>query len=471
MSLPFGEQSTTIGSEGKSEMLRRGGRWRPAAAAAIALFVCAGAAVAKRDRAAPVVVADMRMAITPPARDYFARAMARAEAEGAACLLIEMDTPGGDTESMRKIASAILGSPIPVVVWVSPAGARAASAGAVIALAANVLAMAPGTNIGAAHPVTGGGGDIPGDMRGKVVNDMAAFARAVAARRERSAQWAEAIVRKSVASTDEEALRLGVADLVAGSRRELLRALDGRTVRTARGEVVLHTASAPVEEMPLSPIESLLLVLFTPNAALILGAVAFYGIVAEVQNPGAIVPGVAGSIALVLSLYSLSVLSVNATGVALLLLAGVLFVVDVYAPTHGVLTVGGVAAFVFGAMMLFRDTGTGMQVSLGVVLGLALTTAAFSVFVVGSAWRSRLSPPGSGPETLIGATAEARTDVATSGKVFAAGAFWSAVNVGADPIVAGDAVLVEGRTGLTLRVRRAAPAAAGPVYERPERPA
>lgn len=416
-------------------------------------------------RAATYVVMAMDGPIMPPTKDCFERALNRAVRERAVMLLIEMNTPGGHSEAMREIGQLILNARVPVVVYVTPSGARAASAGAVIGLTAHILAMAPSTNIGAAHPVLGTGQSIPGDMKDKVVNDMCAFIRSVAARRGKNAEWAEAIIRKSISSTETEALKLGVADLIANDRADLLRKLDGRKVKLGDGSTVtMRTAGAsPVTEEP-TWVERLLLLLFDGNVALLLGAIAFYGIVAEIQSPGSIFPGVIGSIALVLSLYSMSVLSVNMAGLALLVLAGILFVVDIYAPTHGVLTAGGIIAFVFGALMLFRDSATGAQVSLAVVIGIALVTAGFFFFIVGSLIRSRRMPPGTGPEALIGAVGEARTDLQPRGMVFVDGALWQAEAIDDTPIGAGDSVTVTGREGLVLKVRRADDAEAEPVY-------
>lgn len=416
-------------------------------------------------RGGTYVVMSMEGPIMPPTRDCFERALSRAVRQRSVLLLVEMNTPGGHGEAMRQIAQLILNAQVPVVVYVTPSGARAASAGAVIGLTAHVLAMAPSTNIGAAHPVLATGQDIPGAMKDKVINDMSAFIRTVAERRGKSVAWAEDIIRKSVSSTEKEALKLGIVDLVATDRGDLLRKLEGRRVTLGDGsKVVLRTANVrPVREDP-TWVERLLLLLFDGNVALILGAVAFYGIIAEIQNPGSIFPGVVGSIALVLSLYSMSVLSVNAAGVALLILAAILFVVDVYAPTHGVLTAGGITAFVFGALMLFRDSTTGARVSLAVVIALALVTAGFFVFVVGSVIRSRRMPPGTGPESLIGARGEARTDLNPRGMVFVDGALWNAVNTDDAPVRTGDAIVVTGREGLVLRVRRVKEAQAEPVY-------
>jgi len=411
------------------------------------------------------IVMKMDGPIMPPTKDCFERALQRAVRERATLLLVEMNTPGGHGGAMREIGQLILNSRVPVVVYVTPSGARAASAGAIIGLTAHVLAMAPSTNIGAAHPVMATGQDIPGAMREKVVNDMSAFIRTVAQRRGKSVTWAESIIRKSASSTETEALKLGVADMVAGSRRELLMRLDGRRATLGDGTVVaMRTVGARALQEDPTWVERLLLLLFDGNVALILGAVAFYGIVAEIQSPGAIFPGVIGSIALVLSLYSMTVLSVNGAGAALLVLAAILFVVDIYAPTHGVLTAGGITAFVIGALMLFRDSSTGARVSLAVVAALALVTGAFFVFVVGSLIRSRRMPPGTGPEELIGASGKARSDLDPEGKVFVDGAIWTAVSVGDDPVRAGDMVIVEARDGLMLKVRRAEGYEAEPIY-------
>lgn len=411
-----------------------------------------------------VIVATVDGPILSPTKDYLSRALQRAEREGATCLLVEMNTPGGVASAMREITMLFLNAKVPVVVYVAPSGAQAASAGAIIGLAAHILAMAPSTNIGAAHPVAGTGGNIPGDMRDKVVNDMAALARSIAERRGKSKRWAEDIIRKSISSTETEALKAKIADYVASDRADLFRQMNGRKVETTAGPKRLDTLNARTEEERHSWVEAFLLFICNPNVALILGAIAFYGILAEIQNPGAIFPGVVGGICLILSLYAFSVLSVNVAGLALLLLALVLFVIDVYATSHGVLTVGGIIAFIVGSLMLFHDSEVGVRVSLSVVITLALITAAFSTFILSMLWRGRHRPPGSGPETLIGMTATARTPVNPNGKVFVDGTFWNAVNVGAEPIKSGDTVVIEGRDGLTLKVRRGGLPNATPAY-------
>jgi membrane-bound serine protease (ClpP class) len=411
-----------------------------------------------------VIVAEMNGPIMPPTTQYIARALRRAEREGATCLLVEMNTPGGRGDAMRDIASLFLNAKVPVVVYVTPSGAQAASAGAVVALASNVLAMSPGTNIGAAKPVGGEGENLPSDMRDKVVNDMAAFTRSLAQKRGRDVVWSQDIIRKGTSISETEALKMKVAEYIAANRADLFRQINGRKVETAAGPKVLATLGARVEPEPLTWLESFLGLLFTPNVAMILAVIALYGIMTEVQNPGAIFPGVAGSIAFILTLYVFSVLSASGTGIALLLLSVILFAVDVYAPTHGVLTAGGIVAFVAGALMLFNPSVTGAQISLSVVITLALLTALFFGTIVTSAYRSYRRPPGSGPETLLGTQAEARTAVNPNGKVFADGAFWNAVNVGVEPIRPGDSVVIEARDGLTLKVRRAGPTPAEPIW-------
>lgn len=415
-----------------------------------------------------VIVARIDGLIMPPTRDYIAHALKRAQEAGAQCLLVQMNTPGGQAEAMRGIAQLFLNARVPVIVYVAPDGAQAASAGAIVALAANILAMAPATNIGAAHPVLMTGGDIPGDMKAKMVNDMAAFSRALAEKRHKSARIAEQFVRNSISLSASEALNQHIADLLAPNRTALLQEVDGSRVDTAAGSVTLHTSGAVQEDQEPSWIQALLMILLNPNVALILGAIALYGIIAEIQHPGAIVPGVAGSIALILSLYAMSVLSVNAAGVALILLAFFLFGVDLYAPTHGVLTVGGIASFIVGALMIFNDAQTGVQVSLVVVISLALVTALFFGTVLAALVRARRRPPGSGPETLIGQTGVARTALEPEGMVFCDGAFWRAVNAGPEPVRSGDTVRLVARDGLTLRVQRAEALQPEPVYAQQE---
>jgi membrane-bound serine protease (ClpP class) len=427
------------------------------------------AAQAQREKTRPLVVlARVEGAIMPPTKDFLARSIALAERENASAVLIEMDTPGGRADAMREIVQLFMASRVPIIVYVYPPGSRAASAGAIIGFAAHILAMAPGTTIGAAAPVMAGGAgqaqDIPEDMKSKVVNDMTALMRTVAAKRGRNATWAEEIVTKATASSEVEAVKLKVADIIAKDRADLFRQLEGRVVQTDKGEARLSLVGADVKPTEMTWIEKFLMFLFDPNVAVLLFAIAGYGLITEISNPGSVIPGVFGGICLILALYSMSVLSVNAAGLLLLVLSFVLFAVDIYASSHGVLTVGGVVAFIAGALLLFSDTGTGLRVSLGVVFGLALVTAGFFAFIVSAVVKSRKSAPGSGPEQLIGQKAVARSDVNPTGTVFFDGTLWSAVNAGVDPIMAGDEVTVEGREGLTVKVKRVGPSPAQPIY-------
>lgn len=416
------------------------------------IFLCSRVSLAQFAHGEVYVATLANQPIMPPTKDYLIGALHRAETNGAQCLIVQMDTPGGDGESMRDIAQAFLLSHIPVIVYVTPEGARAASAGAIIALSANIIAMTPGTNIGASHPVLEGGGNLPSDIRKKVTNDMAAFVRNLAEKRGKNPQLAEEFVLKSISLTANEAYDRKLVDIISPNLVDLLKQLNGRKTETYTGEKTMQTLNAKVVNVPLSPLQAALLFLFNPNVALILGVIAFYGIVTEISHPGAIFPGVAGSIALVLSLYALTALDANIAGVALLILAAVLFVLDVYAVTHGVLTVGGIICFVTGSLMLFNGSPEGVSPSLSVIITLALVSALFSIVVLGSALRLMKRPAGSGPETLIGKFTDARTDINPKGKIFLDGSYWSAVNVGEAPIHSGDQVKVVSREGLTIRV-------------------
>lgn len=392
--------------------------------------------------------------IAPSTSRYLQRAIRDAEARNAAALLVEIDTPGGLLKSMEDMTRTMLNASVPVIVYISPSGARAASAGVFITYAANIAAMAPATRIGAAHPVAvGQDGQQGSTSMEKVTNDAVAGIRAIARRRGRNAAWAEDAVRKSVSIGEEEAVRLDVVDLVASSVSELLRRIDGRTVETAAGPRTLRTAGVPVRSLGMDPSERLLDLLSDPNLGLILMTIAIYGIIFELSNPGAILPGVIGAIALVLALASFAILQVNVAGLALIALSVVFFIADIKVPGHGVLTVGGVLAFLLGALLLTEHQAPFLRVSLQLAVFIALLTGAFFLYAVGAGIRAQRGRARMGQETLVGTEGVARTDLAPEGTVHVAGEMWTAHSEDGQ-IAEGERVRVVAVDGLHLRVRR-----------------
>ena len=402
---------------------------------------------------APVIVGTVDGAIGPASRDYLRRLFAYADDAGAACVVIRMDTPGGLSTSMRDIIQDVLGCARPVVVYVAPSGARAASAGALISLAAHVAAMAPGTNIGAAHPVPlgGGGGEKNETMEEKITHDAAAYARSIAAQRGRNVEWAEKIVRESISSTAHEALDEGVIDVVADNLSDLLEKIDGREVDVSGKTVVLATAGAPVEEVELSWRERFLAKISDPNIAYLLMLLGVFGIIFELQNPGAIFPGVIGVISLLLATFALQLLPVNYVGLALIALAIGLFLLETQITSAGLLTVGGVVSMLIGSIMLIDSPLPFMKVSLKVIIPSVLFTAAFFLFAVGLGLRAQKAKVSTGTSGLVGESGIAKSDVHEKGSVFVHGEFWNACS---DEIIAeGSTVEVVSVEGMTLKVR------------------
>lgn len=389
--------------------------------------------------------------IVPATVTYLQRAIDAAGQRHDACLIIELDTPGGLLESTKQIVQDFYAAPLPVVVYVAPSGAMAASAGCFITLAADVAAMAPYTTIGAAHPVEVGaeGAEKLDDvMKEKLENAYSSYIKSIAQKNGRNADWAIASVRRSESVTSEEALKLKIIDLVATNVPDLLRQINGREIKGTK----LDTEGALVTEIPMAGRERLFQMLWHPEVLLILMLVAIYGIIGELSHPGAILPGVVGGIALILALYLAAVLPVNYAGVALMLLAVVLFIVDAFAPSHGVLTLGGIVAFFLGALMLFSGAGPAFRLSLGYVIPATLVTAAFFIFVVSAGLRAQSLPVRAGAETLLGKTAPAQEAIdARGGRVFVEGESWNAVSD--TPIRAGEMVEIVGRSGLTLTVK------------------
>jgi membrane-bound serine protease (ClpP class) len=391
-------------------------------------------------------------AIGPATASYIQRAINESVAQKCICLIIQLDTPGGLLDSTKEIVQSLYSSPLPTVVYIAPAGATAASAGCFIALAADVAAMAPGTSIGAAHPVEMGGG-IAGKepdevMKKKLENFATTFIESIAARHNRNVEWAKTAVRESAAVTAEEALELKVIDIIAEDIPGLLKQLDGRKI----SDKSLRTAAAEIHVVPMLMRERIFQMLWRPEVMFILMLIAIYGIIGELSNPGAILPGVVGAIALVLVLYMASVLPVNIAGLALIVLAVGLFVVDVFAATHGVLTVGGIICFFLGALMLFDTAGAVFHLSLALIISATLITAIFFTFVLGAGLRAQYLPIKAGKESMVGKTATALMPInAQSGRVFVEGAYWNAVSK--LPVEEGKPVEIIGVQGLTLEVK------------------
>ena len=403
-------------------------------------------------RAGDVGLIEIRGPIGPATANYISRAIQVAAAQNDACLVIQLDTPGGLLDSTKDIVQAFYASRVPTVVYVAPSGATAASAGTFITMAADVAAMAPNSSIGAAHPITmglGGGTEATNDvMKQKLENFASSYIETIAQKRGRNVDWARSAVLESACTNAESALDLHVIDLIAKDMPDLLKQLDGRDINGK----TLKTAGANVVEIPMSAGEKLFQMIWHPEVMLILMLVAIYGIIAELNHPGAILPGVVGAIALIIVLYMSAILPVNFAGLALIGLALILFIIDIFAPTHGVLTFGGIVAFFLGALLLFHHGQPGFQLSLAYIIPATLLTGAFFLFVVGAGVRAQRLPIRAGKETMLGRTvmALARIDSA-GGKVFVEGEYWNAVSE--SPIEPGQPVEIVGVDRLTLKVR------------------
>jgi membrane-bound serine protease (ClpP class) len=392
-------------------------------------------------------------AIGPATASYISRSIDEAQSEGAQCLIIELNTPGGLLDSTRVIVQKLLGSQVPVVVYVSPTGATAASAGCFITLAANVAAMAPATTIGAAHPVsmgglTGGDQSKPDQtMTQKLENFAVSYIEAIASRRSRNVDWAKSSVRESASITAEKAQELKVIEIIARDLNDLLSQLNGRMVNGRP----LRTADAQVVEIKMSAAEQFFQMFWRPEVMFVLMLIAIYGLIGEMTTPGAILPGVIGAIALVLALYMAAILPVNVAGLMLIGLAVALFVIDVFAPTHGVLTGGGIVAFLVGSLMLFDRRDPLFRLSLSYIIPSVILTAAFFVLIVGKGLQAQRLPVKVGKETMLGKTVHALTPIdSTGGKVFVEGEYWTARS--AAPINQGETVQIIAVEGLTVKV-------------------
>jgi len=393
-------------------------------------------------------------AIGPATSSYISRSIEEARTQNAQCLVIQLNTPGGLLDSTQKIVQSFLGSQVPVVVYVAPTGATATSAGCFITIAASIAAMAPATTIGAAHPVSIGGFPSGGEekpdetMKQKLENFSVSYIETIAGKRQRNVEWAKSAVKESASITAEKALQLKVIDLIASDMSDLLQKLNGRVVDGK----TLKTAGAEVSEIKMSPSEHVFQKLWRPEVMFILMLVAIYGIIGELTTPGAILPGVVGAIALVLVLYLAAILPVNVTGLALIALALMLFVFDVYATTHGVLTVRGIIAFLIGSLMLFNRADPLFRLSLNYIIPATLVTAAFFVFVIGKGLRAQLLPVKVGAETLIGKTVTTLTPIdSRGGRVFVEGEYWNAVSD--TPVAQGELADIAAVQGLTVKLK------------------
>lgn len=405
-------------------------------------------------RSAEVGLIRIDGAIGPATATYIGRAIEVAATRQYQCLVLELDTPGGLLESTKQIVQDFYRARVPVVVYVAPSGASAASAGTFITMAADVAAMAPHTSIGAAHPVSVGGSpgsseEKPDDtMKQKLENYASTDIQAIAEKRGRNAEWAKSAVVKSECITAEKAVELKVVDLIAADLTALLKEIDGREINGKP----LQTAGATVVAIPMAMRERFFQALARPEVMLVLMMIAMFGIIAELNSPGAVLPGVAGAIALVLALYLGSILPINIAGLGLLGIAIILFVIDIYAPSHGVLTFGGIIAFFLGALMLFNRAEPAFRLSLAYIIPATLLTAAFFLFIVGAGLRAQLLPVRAGKETMLGKTTPALSGIdASGGRVFVEGEYWNAVSD--TPVQSGQPVEIVSLNGLTLKVK------------------
>lgn len=404
-----------------------------------------------------VVLAEVRGIINPPMTNYILGVLEDAADHGAALVVLELDTPGGLSDSTREITQGILASPVPVAVYVSPPGARAASAGLFVLMSGHIAAMAPSTNTGAAHPV-GLGGEVDDVSATKAVNDAAATMRALATARGRNAEWAEQAVRESVSVSEREALELNVIDLVARNLDDLLEHIDGWTVETSAGEVTLALAGAPRHRASMNIADQVLHVLADPNIAFILLTVGSLGIIAELYSPGTLIPGTIGAFALLLAFFSLGNLPTNWAGVAFIILAVVLFIAELNTEGTGFLGAAAVAAFLLGGLILFRPlrpsspTLPDLRVAPALIAGMTAGMAGFLLIVIRQVVRARGEPVRTGTEHYIGQIARVRQDLQPRGRVWFQGQPWTAVTRSGEFVPAGQDVRIVAIDGLILIV-------------------
>jgi membrane-bound serine protease (ClpP class) len=408
-----------------------------------------------------VIIGKIEGVISPITANYVQRMIEKAEEREAETLVLLLDTPGGLDVSMREIVKEELNSTVPIVVYVHPAGARDASAGVFLTYAAHIAAMTPGTNLGAAHPVAispqgiGGGEEKKPDdtMIEKATEDAAAYLRGIAKKRNRNVDWAEKAVRESVSATAEEALELGIIDLIVSSIDELLEEIHGMEVELPQGSKELDTKNAERENIPMNFREELLKLISNPNIAYILFIIGLYGLIFEIRSPGAIIPGLLGALCLILAFYSFQTLPINYAGVALIILGIAMFIMEILTPTYGPLTIGGIVSMSIGSIMLINSSAEFLQISKPLIFAVIGTTAVFFIFALGAVIKAMKSKPTTGKEGLTGAIGKAASDInSKGGKVFIRGEYWNAVS---DRKVKKDSKIeVTEVNGLTLKVKK-----------------
>lgn len=402
-----------------------------------------------------VISINVNEGINPSTAEFIHLGIEKAQKENAECLVINLNTPGGLLTSTRDIVTNIMQSPVPVIVYVSPTGAHAGSAGVFITLSANIAAMAPGTNIGAAHPV---------DMQGKseavlnekIVNDAAAFIRTIAEKRSRNVQWAEDAVRTSVAITEQEALEKNVINLIAVTEKDLLIQVDGKQIQLENGSKILHTKNATVETLEMGFFQKVLSRISDPNIAYIIMMLGFYGLLFELFNPGAIFPGIIGVICLILAFYSMSSMPVNYAGLALIIFGIILFLLEIKVISHGMLAIGGTLSVLLGSMILFRSSPVENFVSLSwsVIFSVTAFSVLFFLFIITMGLKAQRAKPVSGENAMIGQTALTLTPLDPRGQVTLMGEIWSAVSL-SQKINSNEKVIVKEVKELTLYVQPA----------------
>ena len=427
-------------------------RKRFAAFCAVFLFLLPLSVLFSAEPAKQVLAIKVSGVINPVSSEFITKSIKEAHEMRAEALVLELDTPGGLDTSMRSIVKEIINSTVPVIVYISPGGARAASAGAFITMSAHIAAMAPGTNIGAAHPVSVGG-KMDKEMSDKATNDAAAYIRSLAERSGRNAAWAEAAVRKSISATESEALREKVVDMVSSDLGTLLKEAQGRTVKTAGGEKTLQTAQATVVRNDMGIRYKILNFITDPSVAYMLMLLGFYGLFFEMTNPGAIFPGVAGGIFLILAFYSFQTLPVNYAGLALIIFAIILFILEVKIISHGLLTIGGIISMVMGSLMLFESPEPIYKISLSIIVPAVLITALFFTVTFRLAYKALKRQPVTGSEGLVGLEGKATEDITKDGGMVSLhGELWSAFSD--EDIAKGKGVIVVEVSGLKLKVKK-----------------